>query len=165
MFITLDVMLNIYNIKFEQINIGDKIMSFREKILWATLFGGLAPYVWYFGSVALAMTSGSGAAALSIGGLVGAIIVGLIIMIIVVATVAIANRNEGEMRPDEREHRIESRGIVISYHMLCTGVILTIGAAWLGWSAISLIHLLALIFIMSEMTRVIVEIHGLRRGY
>jgi hypothetical protein len=140
-------------------------MSFREKILWTTLIAGIAPYLWYFGSVALAMAFGSGVSALSIGGLVSAIIIGLIIMIVVVTIVAIANRGEGDMRPDEREHRIESRGFMISYHMLCTGVILTIGAAWLGWSAIIVIHLLAFIFIMAEMTRVMVEIHGLRRGF
>ena len=140
-------------------------MSFREKILWATLLGGIAPYIWYFGSAGWAMASGSGVAALSMGGLVAAILIGLVVMVIAVSIVAIANRNEGDMNPDEREHRIESRGFTISYHMLCTGVILTIGAAWLDWSALVVVHLLAFAFIFAEMTRVIVEIHGLRRGY
>ncbi len=69
------------------------------------------------------------------------------------------------MMPDEREHRIESRGIAISYHLLCTGVILTIGAAWLGWNAIFVVHFIAFVFILAEITRIVVEIHGLRRGY
>ena len=94
-----------------------------------------------------------------------AIIVGVVIMIIAVSVVAIVNRRDGTMMPDEREHQIESRGIVISYHMLCTGVILVIGGTWLGWSSLFVIHVLALAFILSEMTRIIVEIHGLRRGY
>jgi len=69
------------------------------------------------------------------------------------------------MVPDEREHRIESRGFTISYHMLCTGVLLTIGAAWLGWSAVVIVHILAFAFIAAEMSRLVVELHGLRRGY
>ncbi len=140
-------------------------MSFREKILWTTLIAGIAPYLWYFGSAGLALTSGAGADALSVGGLVTAIIVGLIIMIIAVVIVAIANRREGTMIPDEREHRIESRGFTISYHMLCTGVILTIGAAWLGWSGVIVVHIIAFAFILAELTRLAVEIRGLRRGY
>ena len=140
-------------------------MSFREKILWTTLVAGIAPYVWYFGSVVLALTSGAGAASLSIGGLVTAIIVGLLIMMVAVVIVALANRREGTMIPDEREYRIERRGFTISYHMLCTGVILTIGAAWLGWSGIIVVHIIAFAFIMAELTRLVVEIHGLRRGF
>ena len=35
-------------------------MSFREKILWTTLIAGIAPYLWYFGSVALALCYGDG---------------------------------------------------------------------------------------------------------
>ena len=86
-------------------------------------------------------------------------------MIIAVVAVAVWNRREGSMMPDEREHRIESRGFTISYHMLCTGVMLTIGGAWIGWNAIIVIHVLAFAFILAEMTRMVVEIHGLRRGY
>lgn len=140
-------------------------MSFREKILWTTLLAGIAPYLWYFGSVGIALASGQGLAAMSIGGLVSAIIFGLIVMIVAVSAIAILNRRQGSMMPDEREHRIESRGIVVSYHMLCTGVILVIGGAWLGWSSLLVIHVLAFAFILSEMTRIIVEIHGLRRGF
>lgn len=140
-------------------------MSFREKILWTTLTAGIAPYLWYFGSVSFALAYGAGTAALSISGLVTAIVVGLVVMIIAVAAVAVLNRRDGTINPDEREHRIESRGFTISYHMLSTGVMLTIGGAWLGWSAIVVIHVLAFAFILAEMTRIMVEIHGLRRGY
>ena len=140
-------------------------MSFREKLLWTTLIAGIAPYLWYFGSAGLAIASGTGADSLSVGGLVTALIVGLIIMIIAVVIVAITNRREGTMVPDEREHRIESRGFTISYHMLCTGVLLTIGAAWLGWSGVIIVHIIAFAFILAELTRLVVEIHGLRRGY
>lgn len=140
-------------------------MSFREKILWTTLIAGIAPYLWYFGSVALALATGTGAASLSISGLVTAIIIGLVVMIIAVAAAAIINSGDGTMIPDEREHRIESRGITISYHLLCTGVILTIGAAWLGWNAIIVVHIIAFAFILAELTRIVVEIHGLRRGH
>ena len=140
-------------------------MSFREKILWATLISGTAPYLWYFGSAGLALVKGTGAVSLTIAGLVNALIVGLIIMIVAVFVVAVANRGRGSMIPDEREHRIESRGISISYHMLCTGVILTIGAAWVGWSAVIIVHLITFTFILAELTRLTVEIYGLRRGY
>jgi hypothetical protein len=140
-------------------------MSFREKILWATLLAGIAPYAWYFGSVGVALTSGAGVAALSMGRLVGAMIVGLVIMIIAVAAVAIYNRNEGTMIPDERERTIERRGFVISYHMLCTGILAVILASWLGWNHLIIIHILSLVFLAAELTRVVVEIHGLRRGY
>lgn len=140
-------------------------MSFREKIMWATLLGGMPPYAWYFGSIASAMASGSDDVALSMSGLISAIFIGMIIMIIVVTIVAIANRGQGGMRPDEREQSVESRGFRISYHMLCSGVILTIGATWVSWSAVSAIHLLAFVFILAEFTRVAVEIRGLRRGF
>lgn len=140
-------------------------MSFREKILWATLISGTAPYLWYFGSIGLALSAGNGAASLSIGGLVNALFVGLIVMIVAVVVVAVANRGRGSMIPDEREHRIESRGISISYHMLCTGVVLTIGAAWMGWSIVIIVHMITFTFILAELTRLIVEIYGLRRGY
>lgn len=140
-------------------------MSFREKILWTTLIPGAALYLWYFGSAGLALATGNGDTSLSIGGLVNALIVGLIVMIVAVVVVAVANRGRGTMTPDEREHRIESRGISISYHMLCTGVILTIGAAWVGWSAVIIVHLITFAFILAELTRLTVEIYGLRRGY
>jgi hypothetical protein len=140
-------------------------MSFREKILWATLIPGSALYLWYFGSVGLSLVKGNGDASLSIGGLVNALIVGMIIMIVAVVVMAIANRGSGSMIPDEREHRIESRGISISYHMLCTGIVLTIGAAWMGWSMVIIIHMITFAFILAELTRLIVEIYGLRRGY
>lgn len=86
-------------------------------------------------------------------------------MLIAVVVVSLLNRREGTMVPDEREHRIESRGIFISYHLLCTGVLMTIGAAWLGWSAVVIVHIVAFAFIIAELTRVVVELHGLRRGY
>jgi hypothetical protein len=140
-------------------------MSFREKILWTTLIPGAALYLWYFGSAGLALVTGNGDTSLSIGGLVNALIIGLIIMIVAVVVVAVANRGRGTMTPDEREHRIERRGISISYHMLCTGVILTIGAAWLGFTAVIIVHIIAFAFILAELTRLIVEIYGLRRGY
>lgn len=140
-------------------------MSYREKFLWTALIAGIAPYLWYFGSVGIALASGARASSFSIGGLVTALIVGLIIMIVAVVIVALTNRREGTMIPDEREHRIERRGITISYHMLCTGVLLTIAAAWLGWSGVIVIHIIAFAFILSELTRLVVEIHGLRRGY
>ena len=140
-------------------------MSFREKILWAILLGGIAPYLWYFGWVGLVFASGAGEAALSVGGLISAIIIGLVVMIIAVSFIAIVNRGEGDMNPDERERRIEGRGFNISYHMLCTGVVLVIGGAWFGWTSIVVVHVLAFAFILAEMTRIIVEIHGLRRGY
>lgn len=158
-------MLRMANIKYKSYNMEFGIMSFREKILWTTLLAGAAPYLWYFGSAGLALALGADADALSIGGLVSALILGLAVMIIAVVAVAVWNRREGSMMPDEREHRIESRGFTISYHMLCTGVLLTIGGAWFGWSAIIVIHVLAFAFILAEMTRVVIEIHGLRRGY
>ena len=86
-------------------------------------------------------------------------------MLIAAVAVSLLNRREGTMVPDEREHRIESRGITISYHLLCRGVLLTIGAAWLGWSTVVIVHILAFAFIAAEMTRLVVELHGLRRGY
>ena len=140
-------------------------MSFREKILWTTLFAGIAPFLWYFSAVGLSLAVGTGIASMSINRLVAVIIGGLIIMIIAVVVVSLLNRWEGTMVPDEREHRIESRGITISYHMLCTGVLITIGAAWLGWSAVVIVHIVAFAFIMAELSRVVVELHGLRRGY
>jgi len=141
------------------------MMSFREKILWTTLVTGIPLYLWYFCAVGLSLAVGTGAASISIGRLAAVLIGGLIIMIIAVAVVASLNRREGTMVPDEREHRIESRGISLSYHMLCTGAIMTIGAAWLGWSAVIIAHILAFAFIMAEMSRLVVELHGLRRGY
>jgi hypothetical protein len=141
-------------------------MSFREKILWTTLVAGIAPYAWYFGSVAAKLLDGAGAEALSMNALVSAMFLGLIIMLIAVVAVAVYSRNEGgSMIPDERELKIERRGFVTSYHMLCTGIIGIIAAAWFGWSHLIIIHILALVFILAELTRVAVEIHGLRRGY
>ena len=140
-------------------------MSFREKILWTTLIIGIPTYLWYFSAVGLSLAVGTGAAAMSIGRLVAVMIGGLILMIVAVVIVALLNRGKGTMVPDEREHRIESRGITISYHMLCTGVVMTIGAAWLGWNAVIIMHILAFVFIMAEMSRLVVELYGLRRGY
>jgi hypothetical protein len=140
-------------------------MSFREKILWATLLSGIASYGWYFGTVAVTLASGSHAASLSISGLVTAILVGLVLMIVVVSAVAIWNRRSGSMMPDEREHQIEKRGFVISYHLLCAGVLLTLAGAWWGWTATILVHVLTFMFLLAELTRVVVEIYGLRRGY
>jgi biotin transporter BioY len=121
--------------------------------------------LWYFGTVWLSLAFGTEAASMSIGRLVTVLFWGLIILIIAVVAVSLLNRREGTMVPDEREHRIESRGITFSYHMLCTGVIMTIGAAWLGWSLVMIVHILAFVFIMAEMSRLVVELHGLRRGY
>jgi hypothetical protein len=140
-------------------------MSFREKILWTTILSGGGPYLWYFGSVGLALASGGGGAALSVDGLVWAVLLGLIVMIVAVLIVAVLNRGTGSMMPDEREHRIESRGFAISYHILCTGILLTIGSAWLGLTLVVTIHLLAFAFILAELTRVAVELRGLRSGY
>jgi phosphate/sulfate permease len=140
-------------------------MSFREKILWTTLIIGIPMYLWYFSTIGLSLAIGTGDASLSIGRLVAFMMGSMILMIVAVAIVALLNRHQGTMAPDEREHRIESRGITISYHMLCTGVIMTIGAAWLGWSLVTTVHILAFVFIMAEMSRLVVELHGLRRGY
>jgi uncharacterized membrane protein len=140
-------------------------MSFREKILWTTLITGIPMYLWYFSTVWLSLAFGASAASMSIGRLVAVLIGGLIIMLVAVVAVSLLNRREGTMVPDEREYRIESRGITISYHMLCTGVIFTIGAAWLGWSVVIIVHIVAFAFIMAEMSRLVVELHGLRRGY
>ena len=40
-----------------------------------------------------------------------------------------------------------------------------IGAAWMGWSTVSIVHMITFTFILAELTRLIVEIYGLRRGY
>ncbi len=140
-------------------------MSFREKILWTTLIAGIGPYLWYFGTVAAALLSGEGEASLSLSRLVTAMLLGLVVMIIAVVTVAIRNKNEGTMIPDERERVAEARGFTVSYHLLCTGVIITIGGAWWGWSHLVVLNLLAFAFIAAELTRVAIEIVGLRRGW
>ena len=140
-------------------------MSFREKMLCTALLSGIPPFLWYFSAVGLSLAVGTGVESMSIGRLVAVLIGGLIIMLIAVVVVSLLNRREGTMVPDEREHRIESRGIFISYHLLCTGVLMTIGAAWLGWSAVVIVHIVAFAFIIAELTRVVVELHGLRRGY
>jgi hypothetical protein len=140
-------------------------MSFRERFLWTALLALIGPYLWYFGSVGISILGGASAESITISALVSALFVGLVIGVVAVIVLALLTRKEGTMRPDERERGIESRGFVISYHMLCTGVVLTIGAAWLGLSLAIVIHVLAFVFILAEMNRLVVEIHGLRRGY
>jgi hypothetical protein len=140
-------------------------MSFREKLLWTTIIAGLLPYIGYFGFAGWQMIGGKGVAALSMLGLIQAMLIGMIIMIIAVVIMTIVNRDEGDMRPDEREKIIERRGITFSYHLLCTGVLITIGGAWWGWPAIVVIHILAFMFIVAELSRLAIELHGLRRGY
>lgn len=140
-------------------------MSFREKIMWPTLLVGILPYLWYFGSVFLGLVGVPGGMTPSLGALLATVIWGTLVLVVIVAAIAIFNRNEGTMIPDERELSIERRGMAFSYHLLCTGVLAVIVAAWYGFSAIAVIHILALVFVIAEFARVAIEIHGLRRGY
>ncbi len=140
-------------------------MSFREKIMWPTLLVGILPYLWYFGSVFVGLVGGPGGMAPSLGTLLATVIWGTIVLAIVVSAIAIFNRNEGTMLPDERELSIERKGIAFSYHLLCTGILAVIVAAWYGISVTAVIHALALVFVIAEFARVAIEIRCLRRGY
>ncbi len=140
-------------------------MSFREKILWATLVAGIAPYLWYFGSIGLHLLGFERAIEPSLPTLIGTAIWGTVALIIIVAVVAIYHRNEGTMLPDERERTIERRGIVFSYHLLCSGVLTILVASWLGLGLLAVLHMLMLFFVLAEFSRVSIEILGLRKGF
>lgn len=97
-------------------------MSFREKSAWISLVSGLAVWGWYFFQVWQAVQAGE------TGGLMGLFIkvvvisigVQIALMILAQLTSSAAERSLS----DEREIRIESRGVLIGYAVLSLAVLL-----------------------------------------
>jgi hypothetical protein len=165
MLFLLDSMLKITNIKCESDNIGDYIMSFREKIHWAAFIGLVLGFGWYFISYPweiVATDAGVGAVA---GMLVPVTIIIIIVMTLTTAYFAIRTPTEVNIKEDERERTFHIRGTHLAYYPLVLGVWGNMIAMFYRLSVGEHLNLLIATVVIAELVRVGAQLYYYRRGY
>jgi hypothetical protein len=165
MLLRLDSMLKNYNIKYESYNIGVCIMSFREKIHWASFLAILVMFGWYF----LTYPWGIVKTPAGVGAVAGMLVPVTIVIITVMATsagyFAIRSPKEAHLKEDERERTIHIRGTHLAYYPLVLGVWGNMIAMFYRLSVGEHLNLLIATVVIAELVRVGSQLYYYRRGY
>lgn len=138
-------------------------MSFREKSAWIALtaysvvFGGYFFQLWRAWDERYAL-------GLSIGLMIGAVVMLIIISVSLTIGAAMLNRREANAPADERERMIDLKAERIASYTLSTGVVLLIGALLMGWNSILVANLLLASMVISELVKALAQIIAYRRG-
>lgn len=140
-------------------------MTFREKILWITMLPTLGLWIWYFSSVVSAWRIGAIDEGLFFGRMVFAVIVGVAVEVAAIIVIAILNPKEANANRDERERRLQYRGTAAAYFILSFGTVTIVGGSYFGWTKFAVVNAVLFAFLIAEIARGAVEIHGLRRGF
>lgn len=113
----------------------------------------------------------SGAEAASLMGksllllVVANVIANMIARIVFSLIFSIATKTCEDPHLDERDKMIELKGMQVSYMVFAIGLMLSLGALALGWSALIVLNLIVLSLIVGEITSGITKLHQYRRGY
>ncbi len=132
-------------------------MSFREKNAWIALatygvvFGGYFFTLWQAWDESYAQ-------GLSIGLLVGAVVMLIIVAIVLNTLAALFSPREATAPADERETMIDLKAERIASYTLSVGVLCLIGALLMGWNAFLVANLLLASMVISELVKAIAQI-------
>lgn len=138
-------------------------MSFREKSAWIAL----AAYGLVFGAYFFVLWQSWGAAyarGLSIGLMVGAVVMLVIIAASLTILAALTAPKEANAPADEREQLIDLKAERIASYTLSTCVVLLIGALLVGWSGVLVANLLLAAMVIAELVKASAQIIAYRRG-
>lgn len=70
-----------------------------------------------------------------------------------------------ELIVDEREKQIAYRSLSISLHILCIGIVLSIGALAMGWAPFWVFHIIVLFYALAVATELASKIYFFRKGF
>lgn len=138
-------------------------MSFREKSAWIALiaygvvFGGYFYNLWQGWDARYA-------AGLSLGLMVGAVVMLVIITVGLTIVAIFFNPRAANAPADERETLIELKAERIASYTLSVGVVCLIGALLMGWSGILVANLLLAAMVISEIVKALAQIAHFRAG-
>ncbi len=127
-------------------------MSFREKSAWIALMA----YGLVFGGYFFTLWQGWDtryAAGLSVGLMVGAVVMLIIIAAGLTILAAMLNPREANAPADERETLIDLKAERIASYTLSVGVVCLIGALLMGWNGILVANLLLASMVVSELVK------------
>jgi len=138
-------------------------MSFREKAAWiavlayALVFGGYFYSLWQSWDVRWG-------AGLSLGLMVGAVVMLVIITAGLTIIVALLNPKEADAPADEREKLIELKSERIASYTLSALLICLIGTLLVGWNGVLVANLLLGAMVIAELAKALAQIAYYRAG-
>jgi predicted RND superfamily exporter protein len=138
-------------------------MSFREKSAWISLIAHGVVFGGYFLLLSQSWDDRLGQP-LSIGLLVGAVVMLVIIAATLTIIAAVLNPREANAAADEREQLIDLKAERIASYTLSTGVVMLIGALLLGWNGFLVANLLLASMVIAELVKAAAQIFAYRRG-
>lgn len=149
-------------------------LSFQEKSIAGSLIITIGLFAWYFSQVFKVLTSNSSEAAATLPMvLVGVVVAVVLVEIAYHAVIALASRPDDQ---DERDRLIEARATRISYFVLATGCITTIGHTILNvyiepetidrvlFNPVMTANFILLSFILAEIVGFAMQLYYYRRG-
>jgi hypothetical protein len=139
-------------------------MSFREKNAWISLLAYLGIYGFYFAKVAIAAARGQAADGHFLGLLGETVVLFVLVTIVLTIIVAIAAPKDAQAPQDEREKLIRLKANSASGPVLAAGVVLTIGALFLGANSFLVINLLFFALVVFEVFKIAAQLVLTYRG-
>lgn len=138
-------------------------MSFREKSAWIALvahglvFGGYFYTLWQGWDARYA-------SGLSIGLMIGAVVMLVIITAVLSIAAALFNPKAASAPADERERLVDLKAERIASYTLSVGVVCLIGALLMNWNGILVANLLLAAMVISELVKAAAQILYFRAG-
>lgn len=138
-------------------------MSFREKTHWIAFVAIVLAFGWYF--LNYPWNAARSAAGLwASGGMLIAVSVGIILaMSVATAVIALRNRQEIDLREDERDRTIHRHGTHLAYYPMVIGSWVCIGLIFAGIDSAILLNVILAMVVCAELVRIGSQIWLYRR--
>jgi hypothetical protein len=139
-------------------------MSFREKIHWVALVTMIFAFGWYFLQTPWRSAGGPQTLWASAGLLFAATLAVVVLMTAATAIMAIRNRDEVNLKEDERDRSIHWRGTHLAYYPMVVGTWSCIGLIFAGVDRVILLNVLLAMVVLAELLRIGWQIWLYRKG-
>ncbi len=139
-------------------------LSYREKIIWASLISTILIFGYYFIQAFKVFTNPDIENISLLSLFLGVVIFITVIQVTLIITLSIVNRKEAKADGDERDKLIEAKATRISHFILSAGAWTTAFGILITSSAFILINVLILFLIISEIVGFSLQLFYHRRG-
>jgi hypothetical protein len=139
-------------------------LSYQEKSIWASLIITSLMFIYYFSRVLGVLTNPEIPETSLIIVFIGVITVTIFAQIVIQSIMAVIYRDEVKDGGDERESLIRLKATSISHYVLISGVWIACMSFYLNPSALMLMNVFIVFFVVSEIVGFVTQLIYYQRG-
>jgi uncharacterized membrane protein (DUF485 family) len=139
-------------------------LSYQEKSIWASLIITSLMFIYYFSRVLAVIADPEIPETTLISVFIAVITVTVLAQIVIQSIMAIIYRDEVKDSGDERENLIRLKATSISHYVLISGVWIACVSFYLNPSALMLMNVFIVFFVVSEIVGFVTQLIYYQRG-